>query len=122
MQVNTRREVPSIHVTVPLQGSLSTEQSTVGYALNRKRTHTLEQAADRLLQTQAMDLIHTAQHTWHADIFGFGQAARRNFATDAALRAYNWASAFPHAKVQVRFKIRIIHYGPKLRPTVKVGR
>ena len=119
VQVNTRHRVPSIRVMVPLEGSLGTEQSTAAYALRHGRAHILERAADHLLQGQALDLIHTAQRSWRADIFGFGQAARRNFATDAALRAYDWADAFPQAAVRVRFHVTIVHFGPLLGPPVK---
>lgn len=118
VRIDTRGRIPSIRVQVPLEAAVESIGSSVDYALNAPSTARLQAAADGVLQRQAAALVAEAQHTWRADIFGFGNTARRNFLTDRALKAYHWLKVFPQARVRIRFNVQVAELGPQLAPPV----
>jgi spore germination protein KC len=118
VRIDTRGRIPSIRVQVPLEAAVESIGSSVDYALNAPSTARLQAAADGVLRRQAQALVAEAQHTWRADIFGFGNTARRNFATDRALKAYHWLEVFPQARVRIRFNVQVVELGPQLAPPV----
>jgi spore germination protein KC len=116
VHVDTATPTPRIAESVPLELRLQSEMGLENYAARASSRRVLEAAALAVLEGQAATLVRTAQTQWRSDIFGFGDAARRNFATQGQLSDYDWARAFPRASVAVTFTAKTFQVGEQLQP------
>lgn len=102
--------VPVVRARVFLEGDLMSVQS--GYPYERpENLQVIEREVARRFAEQARLLVEKSQNEWQADVFGFGNAARRLVPTWPAWRKLNWPAAYPDADIRITFDFRIRRTG-----------
>jgi spore germination protein KC len=110
VQISLEGEVPVIDVEVPLDAEFLSIQSNISYE-QPGAIGEVEDAFARLLQEDTAVLIRKTQEEFRADIFGFGEEARKKFLTWPQWEQYKWLEVFPLAQVNVEYKINIRRIG-----------
>jgi len=102
--------IPVVRARVFLEGDLMSVQSTYPYERPRNIL-TIEREVARKFAREARLLVAKTQNEWQADVFGFGNAARRVVPTWPAWKKLNWPEIYPDADIRISFDFRIRRFG-----------
>ncbi|MTI82881.1 MAG: Ger(x)C family spore germination protein [Firmicutes bacterium] len=110
VEISLEGQVPVINVEISLDAEFLSIQSNIAYerpgAINE-----VENAFAQILQRDADGLLRKTQEEFSADVFGFGEEARKKFLTWPEWEQYDWLKVFPQAEVNVNFNINIRRIG-----------
>lgn len=81
-----------------------------------KMTQSIEQQAEKLIQSQAHNTIKQAKNKWKADIFGFGEAFHRKYPKQWHTRKNDWDDFYPNINVQLTPHVKIKDTGLNTSP------
>ncbi|MGQ9755610.1 MAG: Ger(x)C family spore germination protein [Desulfotomaculales bacterium] len=110
VEVEIAGGAPVVRAQVFLEGDLMSVQS--GYPYERPQNiPVIEHLVARHFENRARGLVAKSQNEWQADIFGFGNAARRLMPTWPAWQRLNWPALYPEADVRITFDFRIRRTG-----------
>lgn len=116
-QIKMTRKGQDFHVQVRamLEGEVIGTQTLVDYS-NPKNLHILEQHLAAQIKKLAQDTIKKAQTDFKADIFAFGNKARRMTATWQEWVNLDWPEKFPRASINVDVRVDLRRTGLLFRP------
>jgi len=105
---------PVIHVSILLEGEISSIPSAINYEQGGSYLATLENQVSQIYQQQLMNFSkHTQQ--LNADVAGFGYYLRPAFQSNKEFEDYKWNQKYSQAEVNVEVKTRIRRNGLMLR-------
>ncbi|MEW5762862.1 MAG: Ger(x)C family spore germination protein [Bacillota bacterium] len=110
VEVRLAGGVPVVRARVFLEGDIMAIQSGRPYEEPR-HIPLIEEEAARKLEREARALVAKSQDEWQADVFGFGNAARRLVPSWPAWKRLNWPALYPDADVHIAFDFRIRRTG-----------
>jgi spore germination protein KC len=118
--VNLNGERPLIKLEVNLEGSILAIQSRINYE-DPKLKPLVEEAYIQYAGTRLETLMQKCRKELKADIFKFGGAAARKFATIQEWEEYNWIKRFEDAEVKIDVNFKIRRAGTMMRssPVIK---
>jgi spore germination protein KC len=110
LKVTLSRGGPKIYVRISLDGEIISTQSSINYGSPAKLS-LLEEELNKLLTEKTQNLIAKTQDEMQADIFGFGNKARRLVVTWSQWQKLNWLELYPRAQTSVTVKIHLRRFG-----------
>lgn len=114
VEVSFTEEGPVINVEVFQEPTIVGIASGINYE-NTKYKPILEKEVTRLIEEKCMELVNRSQNEFRADIFGYGEAAKRHFLTLGDWEKYNWPEVYPNAQVNVKVNVKIRRTGLMLK-------
>ncbi|AIQ62261.1 hypothetical protein PSTEL_03145 [Paenibacillus stellifer] len=86
---------------------------------NVRNIKEIENLAEEQLKTGIEQVIHKAQHTFHADFFGYGEVVHENMKNTWSRIQDSWGEEFTNLEVAVQSKI-IIDSSAKTSRTIRI--
>lgn len=110
IKINREGNKFDIHVTLNLEGNILAIQSGIQYE-DKQYMVVLEKSIAEYISKNAERIIKIAQTEYKADVFKFGNYARRTFWTEDDFEKVNWKGAFCKAKIKVDTRFSVNHSG-----------
>ncbi|KFD42051.1 hypothetical protein HY02_09005 [Peptococcaceae bacterium SCADC1_2_3] len=110
LKVTLNQDRPKIYVRMFLDGEIVSAQSRINYGSPAKLS-LLEGELNKLLAEKTQNLISKTQDEMQADIFGFGNKARRLVVTWPQWQKLNWPELYPQAQTSITVKIHLRRFG-----------
>lgn len=110
---------PRIHVEVPITMDILGIPSFVNYAEDMDKQEILKNYLENYLAKISYKLIQKTQEEFKGDPFLWELCIRKKFFTFDEYEKYDWMQHYTHAKVDVKFDIKIRSFGKQLSPPKK---
>lgn len=101
---------PVIDINIRLDIDVQSVQSDTDFD-RQENADRLNNAYSKLLEDRIKNLLKKTTYDFKSDIFGYGELAKRNFATMEAWRKTNWSELFPEARYNLYLQTEIIKHG-----------
>jgi len=105
---------PVIHVSILLEGEISSIPSGINYEQGGSSLNTLETQVTKVYSQQMMNVIKRTQEL-NTDVAGFGYYLRPAFQSNKEFDGYNWNEKYSQAEVNLEIKTQIRRTGLMLR-------
>jgi Ger(x)C family germination protein len=122
IKFDLRKEVPRIHVTLPLRIQLLSFTSLEPYATDPEMQRMLIKHLKEQIESELLEVIRLSQKKFPGDPFEWELFARKHFMTMPAYQAYGWAKHFKKAKVDVKVELRLENFGKQRTPYMQTKR
>jgi len=115
-RVSRQGNAVTVSTQLELEAELVSQSGVTNFTLPANRAR-LEAALGQDLATQARAVQRKAQR-WQADVFGYGERARRLFATWDEWLAFGWRRRWTQARLDTSARVQIRRYGMQTMPLV----
>ena len=119
VKLNLRKDIPDIHVTLPLRVQVLSFTSLQPYATESEKQQLLVKHLRKKIEDEVLGVIRLSQEKFPGDPFEWELIARKHFMTMKAFRSYGWAEHFKKANVEVKVDLRIENFGKQRTPYIE---
>ncbi|WP_068677584.1 Ger(x)C family spore germination protein [Oceanobacillus sp. Castelsardo] len=111
INVNLKRDKPSIHATVPIKMSILTNHGMTNLAKYRDNREKLKKAFEETLNKEFEEFIKKTQEEYGSEPFGWSLAARKKFRTIPEFEEFDWMKTYPEMDVSIDTQIDLENFG-----------
>ncbi|WP_163969705.1 Ger(x)C family spore germination protein [Oceanobacillus halotolerans] len=111
MQMDLKRETPTIDVTVPLKVDVLTNHSMAEYPRNPENREKLKKTFKNRFEKKFEKLITKTQDEFKGDPFAWSLHARKHFLTIPEYEKFDWMKTYPEMDISVSVDVRLGTFG-----------